>query len=257
VCLGGVFVGALLPDTDLKTSKIDEMYGYHQHIKGLNKTQKGFINVISFCMGIVTYIVGHIVKHILHPLNARLLGLIYRKKIDRDHRGFTHSVQVVLLNCVTLLAVTLLVMKVMGVWGVIVLTNEYYWYPVCFVAGIFCGSILHLIEDSCCVSGVQFFHPVQDTKSDAGKTVYGTVRTGNENERRPGRFAWVLVTSYFATFGILVVSSFILDGDTTLNAMINSIPVLFVTSITSVMVAWLLIFVWAGVRVSKEKRVIH
>ena len=85
----GVFIGCLLPDTDLSKSKVD-------HMKGI----PGFFGMIT--------------KYILNPLVAMIFELLIKKPIDRSHRGVTHTIYGILTYCLLIEGISIPILIVFG-----------------------------------------------------------------------------------------------------------------------------------------------
>jgi membrane-bound metal-dependent hydrolase YbcI (DUF457 family) len=157
----GVFIGCLLPDTDLPKSKID-------HMKGI----PGFLGMIT--------------KIILNPLIAMIFEFLLKKPIDRSHRGVTHTIYGILTYCLIIEGVSIPILIVIGLSGFIA------GYSL-FVFGLFFGGILHLMEDSCTKSGILPFYPINENRKYSGN-----ISTYDLNEMRPKLYAlFLLVVSVF------------------------------------------------------------
>lgn len=170
---------------------------------------------------------------------------------EKMPRGVIHRVRALGLTCIIifllfliLLALVYLIGFTTGVVGVA--TIEYLWYAVGLVTGIMAGGILHLFEDSCTASGIQFFYP-------NGRRLTGTIRTDDKTERRPGLFAWVLLACYIVTYGLLTIPMYILHGEITLIPIVENTPIMFAASIIAVGISWVIIFIWAEVRVTTKQ----
>jgi len=193
----GVFIGSLLPDTDLDESKIDHMYKYKINTQGLNIINKIMTKIFISLLGIFTFLFGKITKYILNPIVAILFGLVLHKSINRNHRGITHSLFGVLLNCLLIGGLFLVIWKLDGVcgWGII---NDSFWYFSCLLVGLFIGEVFHLLEDSCTISGISPFYPIW------GGKISGNIRTGESGDLRPIYYACIIIGVYIGV-GMLAV----------------------------------------------------
>ena len=172
----GVFIGCLLPDTDLPKSRID-------YLKGIT----GFFVFIT--------------KNFINPLVAIIFEFVLKKPIDRGHRGITHTIYGILTYCLIIEGIGLLLFFVLRTGGFIT------GYSL-FVFGLFFGGMLHLMEDSCTKSGITPFYPLNGDKKYSGN-----VSTFNLKEKRPVYYAilllilsvFLLIVQIFSDFPIGVI----------------------------------------------------
>lgn len=167
----GVFIGCLLPDTDLPKSKIDRMKGI-----------PGFFGIIT--------------KNILNPLVAMIFEFLLKKPIDRSHRGVTHTIYGILTYCLIIEAISIPIIILFGMWGYIA------GYSL-FVFGLFFGGVLHLIEDSCTKSGILPFYPINEKRKYSGN-----ISTYDLNEKRPKFYALFLLGVSIFLFIVQIYSGF-------------------------------------------------
>ena len=167
----GVFIGCLLPDTDLPKSKID-------HLKGI----PGFFGMIT--------------KNILNPVVATIFRLLLKKPIDQSHRGVTHTIYGILTYCLLIEGISLLILIVFGMWGFIAAYSL-------FVFGLFFGGILHLMEDSCTKTGILPFYPLNENKK-----YFGNISTYDLNEMRPKYYSVLLLIISVFLFIVQIYSGF-------------------------------------------------
>jgi len=153
--VSGVFIGSLLPDTDLPRSRIDYLEGI-----------AGFFGLIS--------------KTVLNPLVILIFNFL-KYPVAQNHRGITHTVYGVLTYCVVLEIISIPVFVFFGFSAFII------GYSV-FVFGLFFGGILHIVEDSCTITGVFPFYPVNQTRKYSGN-----ISTYNFNDTRPQIFTSFLI----------------------------------------------------------------
>jgi len=150
--LCGVFIGCLLPDTDLPRSKIDYMEGV-----------AGFFGMIS--------------KNLLNPLIAKIFECYFKKPIDQSHRGITHTIYGILAYCLLIEGLSLLILFLLG-FGPLMLMYSF------FVLGLILGGVFHLLEDSCTKMGVFPFYPVNPNKKYSG-----SISTYDFTDDRPKYFS--------------------------------------------------------------------
>jgi hypothetical protein len=191
-----------------------------------------------------------VVNRIVNPLTSPISGHYERKDLKVAHRGVIRSVHALGITCLiifllflVLLGLLYLISNTVGADGMV--TIDSLWYAVGLVSGIMAGGVLHIFEDSCTVSGIQFFHP-------DGRRLAGTIRTGDEGEHRPRKFAWVLLVCYIIVFLILIVPMYVLHGEITLMPILENTQILFGTSVIAVGISWVIIFMWAEVKVKLE-----
>jgi membrane-bound metal-dependent hydrolase YbcI (DUF457 family) len=183
----GIFIGSLLPDTDIPNSKIDyinnsDIMCYVGYSKNWKLVLKFFISIICN----ITLGVGKLTKHILNPVIVILLQKILNKQINKNHRGITHSIcgifgYCLLLEGIGLIILTIFTMLVSEIFGYIIL------YYSLLIFGILFGGILHLLEDMCTVSGVIPFYPFYENQKFSGK-----LRTGDLNDKYPKYFKIII-----------------------------------------------------------------
>jgi hypothetical protein len=168
--------------------------------------------------------------------------------LERPHHVVIHHVRALGITCMMLFLLFMCLLGLLYFISITVgvdslVTIEYLWYAVGLVIGIMAGGVLHLFEDSCTVSGIQFFYP-------GGRRLAGTIRTGNADEDRPGKFAGVLLICYIVVYLFLTVPMYILNGEATLIPILENTPIMFATSVIAVGISWVIIFMWAEVKVT-------
>lgn len=153
VCfLVGVFGGCYLPDVDLVAAQ-----GLHL------KSCGGFI-YSCLCIGMVSAV--------------RCVYWVTGYRFDGRHRRSLHTVCGVSVAVAIICALTGILCICMGLWTDLLIFAY---------AGLLCGSILHLAEDCCTISGLQPFLPFSTLHLKGG------IHTGDSRDRRPVWFAKVLV----------------------------------------------------------------
>jgi len=168
----GVFVGSLIPDTDIPKSKMDSMEGI-----------AGLFALLS--------------KVILNPLVARIFGFLLKRPIDQGHRGITHSVYGILAYCIVIEGLGLPILWLIGFWGIISTLFSL------FVFGLFFGGILHLAEDACTKSGITPFYPFNSNRKYSG-----TISTFDFKDPRPLYFTLGLLVVSFTSVIIQILMQF-------------------------------------------------
>ena len=153
--ISGVFIGCLLPDTDLPRSKIDYLEGI-----------AGFFGLIS--------------KNILNPLVIMIFNFL-KIQVDQNHRGTTHTIFGVLTYCIVLEILSIPVFVLFG------FSDSLVGYSF-FVFGLFFGGLLHIVEDACTKTGVYPFYPVNRKKRYSGN-----ISTYNFKDPRPQIFSSLLI----------------------------------------------------------------
>jgi membrane-bound metal-dependent hydrolase YbcI (DUF457 family) len=172
VLLFGIFVGSLIPDTDLPKSRMDYMEGV-----------AGFFGLIS--------------KVILNPMVARIFGFLLKRPIDQGHRGITHSVYGITAYCLVIAGVGLPIFVAIGWWGIMTALLSL------FILGLFVGGILHLGEDACTRSGIVPFYPVDSTRKYSG-----SISTFDFKDNRPNLFSLGLFIVAFLSVLVQVIGRF-------------------------------------------------
>jgi inner membrane protein len=195
IIMVGVFIGSLLPDTDLDESKIDHMYNYKINTNKLNIINKIFIRIFTALLGLFTFFIGKLTKYILNPIVALLFRIILRKPINRNHRGITHSIFGIFVNCLIMEGLCIVLWKILVTYNNI---NISLWYLSCLIIGLFIGEVLHLLEDSCTISGILPFYPL------FGGKFSGNLRTGDTTDHRPIIYACILTGAYIGA-GVLLL----------------------------------------------------
>jgi membrane-bound metal-dependent hydrolase YbcI (DUF457 family) len=160
--ISGVFIGCLLPDTDLPRSKTDYLEGI-----------AGFFGLIS--------------KNILNPLVIMIFNFL-KYPVAQSHRGITHTLYGVLIYCIVLEIISIPVFVLFGF-------SQYLFGYSFFVFGLFFGGLLHIIEDSCTKTGVYPFYPVNQKKKFSGN-----ISTYNFKEIRPRLFSSLLILAAGGVF---------------------------------------------------------
>jgi membrane-bound metal-dependent hydrolase YbcI (DUF457 family) len=179
VILIGVAVGSLVPDADSPDAAI-----FHErvHVKGkLGTIINGLISPLFPIFGTVT-------KYAIYKPAVLIFGNTILKKynIGERHRGFLHSFigigTATLLTAVYLLIVLLLLKLLNGV------------YFISFILSYIFGALMHLLEDSATVTGIQFNYPFSNL------ILKGEVVTRPGEAAKPDQFTMFLGISIVALF---------------------------------------------------------
>lgn len=145
VALVGAAIGSLIPDADSPDAAI-----FHQEVRGVND--------LLNAPGVLYPAFGYVTKFLIYKPVVRFYDTMVFDQYDigERHRGFLHS----LLGLVTLTVLTglyllpvLFVLDLLSIIGLGV-----------FLAAYLVGAVLHLIEDSCTKSGIQWNFPFQSWK---------------------------------------------------------------------------------------------
>lgn len=142
----GALIGAILPDIQMKRPKNNPF-----------RT--------------IAWLVAQAERRACTPVMCTLYRGLFSIECRPDDKWLTHSVPGFFLTCLILSAAasvpvflfpqTIPVLLVMG-----------------FLAGLFFGMFLHLVQDLCCRKGIALFYPFNDTK------IYGSIRPCDVIDRR-------------------------------------------------------------------------
>jgi membrane-bound metal-dependent hydrolase YbcI (DUF457 family) len=146
VALVGASIGSLIPDADSPDAAI-----FHTEVRGL----RGSIGKVLNSFGVLYPIFGYITKYLIYKPAVKFYDTVVfdEKTVVERHRGFLHSFlglgTATVLTGVYLLpilyAVELFSVMLIGV----------------FLLAYLVGSLLHLLEDSCTRSGIQWGYPLR------------------------------------------------------------------------------------------------
>lgn len=149
VLLVGAAIGSLIPDADSPDAAI-----FHSEVKGL----KGGTSDLMNAPAILFPPFGFVTKYLIYKPAVAFYDRVVFDQYDiaERHRGFSHSFlglgTMTVVTAVYLLPV-LYFLELVWLVGVLV-----------FLAGYLGGAVLHLVEDSCTKTGVQWNFPFQDWK---------------------------------------------------------------------------------------------
>lgn len=195
--LTGTAIGSLIPDADSPDAAI-----FHEEVKGLEGGYSNILNAAAF----LNPVFGYTTKYAVYKPAVWFYDSVVFDEYDiaERHRGFLHSF-LGLGTATVLTAVYLL--PVLVVLGLL-------WLPGVglFMAGYLVGALLHLLEDSCTKTGIQWNFPFQSWALKGELTT--TARP--EDTKYPRYFLLILGAGTLMMFvapSILTdVSGFVLAG---------------------------------------------
>lgn len=150
LALSGATIGSLIPDADSPDAAI-----FHPEVRGMK--QDGFSNLLN-AVTVLNPVFGYVTKYLIYKPAVTFYDAVVFPEHDiaERHRGFLHSFlglgTMTLLTAVYLLPI-LFLLELFWLTGIGV-----------FLAGYFAGTVLHLLEDSCTKSGIQWNFPFQSWK---------------------------------------------------------------------------------------------
>lgn len=209
VAIAGAAIGSLVPDADSPDAAI-----FHQEVRGIEGSNAEVLNAL----GILYPVFGYATKYLIYkPAVAFYDRFVFENlEIRERHRGFLHS----LLGLATCTILT-------GVYMVVVLLLLHLFsvrYLLGFLIAYFVGAVLHLTQDSCTKTGIQWNYPFQ------GWSINGQISTTARAEDM--RYQRGLLTG----LGGLTVAMFVLP------LIVQQIPaVLF-----SIGGGLLVVLIWVG-----------
>lgn len=170
ITLFGVFIGSLAPDADAEDAAI-----FHRRGRRVR---------------ILLPVFGYAIRFLIYYPVSLILHIIIGKQASPRHRGFLHSFIGVVLTSLLLTVYLRIIWQFLGFQGSM--------YLFIFGTGVFCGSLLHLLEDSCTPMGVAWGFPFRTRR------VSGAIQTKNNGDLRPPLFtgALALCTLVFAMGGL-------------------------------------------------------
>ena len=144
--LVGAAIGSLIPDADSPDAAI-----FHDEVRGL----KGGASDLANAPGVLYPVFGYVTKYLIYKPAVRFYDayVFERHDIAERHRGFSHSF-LGLGTMATMTAVYLL--PVLWSLGLVWLVGL-----GAFFAGYLAGALLHLLQDSCTKTGIQWNFPFQ------------------------------------------------------------------------------------------------
>ena len=202
----GVGIGALIPDVDAQDAAI-----FHENIRGLNGDVGEAVN--NFLGPMLPYF-GYATKYAIYKPAVTIFDFLTSDKysFQEKHRTFSHS----FLGVFTMTAVTGLYLT-----AILILLEIFApLYLIVFLLSYMSGAFLHMLEDSCTVTGIAWNSPFSETK------LKGQISTGKDI-KKPRYFLY--------TLGALTASSFYISAEYTIY-----MPVVVIGSIIAVILSWLI-----------------
>lgn len=147
LALVGAAIGSLIPDADSPDAAI-----FHSEVKGLKKSGfGGLLNVTAA----LNPVFGYPTKYLIYKPAVKFYDefVFDQYEIAERHRGFLHSF--LGLGTMTILTAIYL-LPVLYFLGLIWLVGI-----GVFLTGYLVGAVLHLVEDSCTKTGIQWNFPFQ------------------------------------------------------------------------------------------------
>jgi membrane-bound metal-dependent hydrolase YbcI (DUF457 family) len=155
----GLVIGSLAPDADAADAAI-----LHPGMPGRGPKPRGFSRwILPFF--------GYLIRYLVYYPAWAVLRILFGRRCGREHRGLLHSLLGVTLT--TLLTSAYLALALMLAGG-----SGYGLLPP-FAAAFLGGSLLHLVQDSCTLTGIRWEYPWSD------RAVHGSIRTGSRDIRSP------------------------------------------------------------------------
>jgi inner membrane protein len=175
----GVVIGSLVPDADSPDAAI-----FHDKIRGL----KGYTKMISYYVGLVLPLFGNVTKHAIYRPSMSILSRTFLKKyeITQQHRGFLHSF--IGIGCSTILTSVYLIIVLYLISLLTSIKMNYLGIALFMLAYLF-GALMHILEDSCTVTGIQFNYPYSNL------ILKGSLITRPQFAEIPDMFGYVLGAS--------------------------------------------------------------
>lgn len=201
--LAGVFIGSLAPDADAEDAAI-----FHSRVKGLGSAGR----LVNGTIGLVLPLFGFVLKWLVYKPLALVFG-------GNEHRGLMHSL-------LGLAAATVLIGVYVAVAAFWLKFFDFAGLAV-FLLGFAFGFLLHLAEDACTLSGVDFGYPFRSLKFS------GNARTGE---------GWK-VDLFVFLFGLLAIGVWYGFYSLSWRLLFKESAVL-----AAVAAAWLLLFLACRVR---------
>ena len=210
VMFAGAGIGSLIPDIDAQDAAV-----FHQDLRGLNSE---FGQAVNNLIGPILPYFGYTTKYAIYKPAVKFFDFFTPEKysFQEKHRTFSHSY----LGVFTMTAVT-------GLYLTPVLIFLDLFSPVYLIAFLFSymvGAFLHMLEDSCTITGIAWNSPFSNTK------LKGQISTGKDI-KKPRYFLYWL--------GGLTGLTFYLG--TTQQYQISMIA-LTAASIITVSLSWLVFF---------------
>lgn len=203
----GAAIGSLIPDIDAPDAAV-----FHQDIRGLNGD---FGEAVNNIVGPILPLFGYTTKFAIYKPAVIILDFFTSDdySFEEKHRTFSHS----FLGVFTMTAVT-------GLYMIPILIMLELFAPLYLLAFLFAymiGAFLHMLEDSCTVTGIAWNSPFSNTK------LKGQISTGKDI-KKPRYFLYWL--------GGLAITVFLVSGSSQYNI---TLPVLSAGSLLILGLSWL------------------
>lgn len=168
LALISIGIGSLAPDADSPDAAI-----FHNNVRGLKGDSK---NIINTFIGPFLPAFSFVIKYLIYIPSIKIIQFLvsrdkvsFQYKVTKSHRGILHSFLglIIVFFAVILYSSILSVIIPESVSLVVILV-----FAISFCIGFF----LHLVEDSCTVSGINYTFPMSK------KFVFkGKIKTGQFN----------------------------------------------------------------------------
>lgn len=199
IFLAAVFAGSMIPDADC-----------------------GGNSILHYKVGFLDWIMKHIIMKIMVSFfNNKRVKRRIKLEVDHSHRGILHSpVGVFITSFLLTFSVFILffIYQIITIdrLGLALLTNILFskqlFILTALFLGLFIGQILHLMEDSCTKSGINWNFPF-GYKVRKGM-IYTYEKYKGRKDIRPALFSWM-----FAIISVLTFFGFLFDVDYGKNAI--------------------------------------
>ncbi len=195
VVLGGVAIGSLIIDIDGSDSAV-----MHSHIKGIRGNVGALINGL---IAPILPIFGYITKYTIYKPSLWILSktilIKYNKEEIEHHRGFSHSIIGVLSFAFVTGAYLLIICLLLDILN--------WLYFMSFILAYIFGAFMHMLEDSCTKSGIQWNSPFSK------KLLKGEITTNAEpiNTMKPNLFSGFLGFSIIALYFLIELKYLVLS----------------------------------------------
>jgi membrane-bound metal-dependent hydrolase YbcI (DUF457 family) len=154
----GACIGALIPDVDARGASI-----FHESIPGLNGFSGRALN--CFVVPVLPFF-GFSTKYLIYHPALILLEWFTEHSFPDRHRSFSHSI----LGVFTMTLMTGLYISIMLLY--MQLLNPLFLGT--FLLFYMAGAFLHMVQDSCTKTGIQWNRPFSDVK------ISGRLATGKD-----------------------------------------------------------------------------
>lgn len=237
---GGIFIlaviaagiGSLAPDVDSPDAAI-----FHKRVRGLKGTTR---KLFDGWVGPFLPTFGYILKNLIYRPSVKVIQFLVKKdklslqyKVTEAHRGVLHSNLGLVITIIFLLIYSLILKLALLQGGSDVLSLR---AILVFCLAFSLGFFLHLVEDACTVSGINFTFPFSKRLLFKGK-----IKTGEKDK-------YAKITDGFGGYlGVLNIGYFIgpsmLEEEITVTALEWELIV-----VGLVLLSWLIFFKISGMK---------